>query len=97
MEANNVFAGQPYVTELDLRHSLIPEELIADLVSSMPKHTGPDLVEDRNLMKYDYVGFMDRMLGSNSDAQPASPGLVNGYKELNGSGSGNSNGRVNGH
>lgn len=81
------------MTELDLRHSLIPEELIADLVSSMPKHTGPDLAEDRDLMKYDYVGFMDRMLGSNSDAQPSSPGLVNGYKDLNGT----PNGRVNGH
>jgi hypothetical protein len=29
----------------------------------MPKHDGPDLAEDRNLTKYDYVTFMDRMLG----------------------------------
>ena len=53
---------QPYVTELDLRHSLIPDELIDDLVRSMPAHRGPDLREDRARAKYDYVGFMQRML-----------------------------------
>ncbi|KAF6241857.1 hypothetical protein HO173_000569 [Letharia columbiana] len=41
--------GKPYVTELDLRHSLIPDELVEDLLSSMPQHKGPDLQEDRNL------------------------------------------------
>ena len=29
--------GKPYVTELDLRHSLIPDELVGDLVKSMPR------------------------------------------------------------
>ena len=62
--------GKPYVTELDLRHSLIPDELVEDLLSSMPSHSGPDMQEDRHLPKYDYVTFMDRMTqGTASDAQ----------------------------
>ena len=52
---------QPYVTELDLRHSLIPDELVEDLLTSMPSHRGPDLQEDRNLPKYDYISFMEKM------------------------------------
>ncbi|KAL8932680.1 MAG: hypothetical protein Q9216_006730 [Gyalolechia sp. 2 TL-2023] len=51
--------GKPYVTELDLRHSLIPEELVEDLLRSMPVHRGPDLQEDRHVDKFDYVGFME--------------------------------------
>ncbi|KAL9639205.1 MAG: hypothetical protein Q9164_001076 [Protoblastenia rupestris] len=59
--------GKPYVTELDLRHSLIPDELVEDLISSMPAHKGPDLQEDRHLPKYDYVSFMENMtLGDNT-------------------------------
>ena len=53
---------QPYVTEMDLRHSLIPDELIEDLLHSMPKHNGPDLEVDRQLPKYDYIGFMEGMI-----------------------------------
>lgn len=53
--------GKPYVTELDLRHSLIPDELVEDLMRSMPVHKGPDLQEDRHLSKYDYVGFMENV------------------------------------
>lgn len=52
---------KPYVTELDLRHSLIPEDLIEDLIHTMPKHHGPDLQEDRHLPKYDYIEFMENM------------------------------------
>lgn len=52
---------QPYITELDLRHSLIPDDLVEDLLSSMPEHKGPDLQEDRHRAKYDYIGFMERM------------------------------------
>lgn len=52
---------QPYVTELDLRHSLVPDELIADLVHSMPTHKGPDLQQDRNLPKFDYISFMAKI------------------------------------
>ncbi|KAF1346676.1 alpha-actinin-2 [Delphinella strobiligena] len=56
--------GKPYVTEMDLRHSLIPDELIDDLVKSMPAHRGPDLQEDRELAKYDYITFMEKFMGS---------------------------------
>ncbi|KAI9729949.1 MAG: hypothetical protein M1834_006146 [Cirrosporium novae-zelandiae] len=52
--------GKPYVTELDLRHSLIPDEIIEELLETMPEHKGPDLQEDRDLPKYDYVTFMQR-------------------------------------
>jgi Ca2+-binding EF-hand superfamily protein len=57
--------GKPYVTELDLTHSLIPEEIVQQLMTSMPAHRGPDLKEDRDLPKYDYVAFMERYLGGN--------------------------------
>lgn len=55
--------GKPYVTELDLTHSLIPEEIVQQLMTSMPAHRGPDLKEDRDLPKYDYVQFMERYMG----------------------------------
>ncbi|MCJ1304788.1 hypothetical protein MMC08_007601, partial [Hypocenomyce scalaris] len=53
--------GKPYVTELDLRHSLIPDEIIENLLHTMPAHKGPDLQEDREVPKFDYVGFMERI------------------------------------
>ncbi|KAN0071717.1 Calponin homology domain containing protein [Elaphomyces granulatus] len=59
--------GKPYVTELDLRHSLIPEELIENLLGTMPKHEGPDLLEDRDIPKYDYISFMEKMMDYGSD------------------------------
>ncbi|KAI7271181.1 alpha-actinin-2 [Hortaea werneckii] len=55
--------GKPYVTELDLSHSLIPDEIVQKLVDSMPTHRGPDLQEDRELPKYDYVRFMETFIG----------------------------------
>lgn len=61
---------QPYVTEMDLRHSLIPDELIEDLLHTMPKHSGPDMEADRELPKYDYISFMENMIGT--DKQDAS-------------------------
>jgi len=56
---------KPYVTEVDLRHSLIPDELVEDLLASMPPHKGPDLQEDRHLPKYDYISFMEKMTAGN--------------------------------
>lgn len=53
---------KPYVTELDLRHSLIPDEVIEHLVKTMPQHEGPDLLEDRDLAKFDYISFMEKMI-----------------------------------
>lgn len=62
--------GKPYVTELDLTHSLIPEEIVQQLMESMPAHRGPDLKEDRDLPKYDYVQFMERYMGDSEAGAP---------------------------
>lgn len=35
----------------------------------MPKHSGPDLQQDRNLPKYDYITFMEKMANNNPDDQ----------------------------
>ncbi|MCJ1286777.1 hypothetical protein MMC26_006123 [Xylographa opegraphella] len=59
--------GKPYVTELDLRHSLIPDELIEDLLKTMPAHQGPDLAEDNDMPKYDYVEFMEKITCGRTD------------------------------
>ncbi|KAG8532243.1 uncharacterized protein KY384_003884 [Bacidia gigantensis] len=77
--------GKPYVTELDLRHSLVPEEMIEDLLTSMPAHKGPDLLEDRDVPKYDYVGFMERMTLGNEEG--------GGGEQNGGSGGTGANGR----
>lgn len=61
--------GKPYVTELDLRHSLIPDELIEEMVKTMPPHKGPDLADDRDLPKYDYVSFMERLMEEQQQQQ----------------------------
>ncbi|KAJ4302870.1 alpha-actinin [Kalmusia sp. IMI 367209] len=63
--------GKPYVTEIDLRHSLVPDEIIEDLIASMPEHKGPDMQEDRNIPKYDYISYMERYMGGSN-------GQVNG-------------------
>ncbi|MCJ1470474.1 hypothetical protein MMC07_009119 [Pseudocyphellaria aurata] len=64
--------GKPYVTELDFRHSLIPDDLVESLLASMPPHVGPDLQEDRHRPKYDYISFMERMTqgGGTISVQP---------------------------
>lgn len=67
----SVYVSQPYVTEMDLRHSLIPDDLIEDLLHSMPKHTGPDLEVDRQVPKYDYIGFMEKMAGGGDTSRSA--------------------------
>ncbi|KAK3180559.1 alpha-actinin [Lecanicillium sp. MT-2017a] len=54
--------GKPYVTEMDLRHSLVPDEVIDQLVGIMPSHTGPDMSEDRGMPQYDYISFMEKLL-----------------------------------
>ena len=61
--------GKPYVTELDLTHSLIPDELVQQLTESMPMHKGPDLQQDRDLPKYDYSAFMERFMGPQSNGK----------------------------
>lgn len=75
--------GKPYVTEMDLRHSLIPDELIEDLLQSMPEHKGPDLESDRGIPKYDYISFMERMIGDGKGDGSQEPSKENGSTNLN--------------
>jgi len=64
--------GKPYVTEMDLRHSLVPDEVIEQLVKLVPEFHGPDLQEDRNVEKYDYISFMDTLISEqNKKATPS--------------------------
>lgn len=35
----------------------------------MPPHEGPDLLEDRDLPKYDYISFMKKMMDQNSEGK----------------------------
>lgn len=61
--------GKPYVTEMDLRHSLVPDEVIDKLIEIIPPHKGPDLQEDRGLPQYDYVKFMGKLLEAQEDEE----------------------------
>ena len=54
--------GKPYVTEMDLRHSLVPDEVIEKLVEIIPRHTGPDMQADRGTPQYDYIAFMEKLI-----------------------------------
>ncbi|KAL7626734.1 alpha-actinin [Parahypoxylon ruwenzoriense] len=54
--------GKPYVTEMDLRHSLVPDEVIEKLCEIVPKHTGPDMAQDRGVPQYDYISFMENLI-----------------------------------
>ena len=69
------------MTELDLRHSLIPDELIDDLVKSMPEHNGIDVNDDDDenehgkQPKYDYVDFMSKFIEA-----PTANGHMNGWR-----------------
>lgn len=60
--------GKPYVTEMDLRHSLVPDEVIDKLIKFVPAHKGPDLAEDRGMPQYDYISFMDGLISEPGDA-----------------------------
>ena len=68
---------------MDLRHSLIPDDLVEGLLASMPPHKGPDLQEDRHLPKYDYVGFMDSITSGGATSPK-----VNGVHGMHGNGVG---------
>lgn len=61
--------GKPYVTEIDLRHSLVQDDVIEKLRKIIPVHKGPDLKEDRGFPQYDYVSFMGGLL-SDPDGSP---------------------------
>ncbi|KAK3296165.1 calponin domain-containing protein [Chaetomium fimeti] len=71
--------GKPYVTEMDLRHSLVPDEVIEKLVEIMPGHSGPDMQSDRGQPQFDYIAFMDKMIGdAESGRSSPSRGSTNG-------------------
>jgi Ca2+-binding EF-hand superfamily protein len=64
--------GKPYVTEMDLRHSLVPDEVIEKLVEIMPPHKGPDMQVDRGQPQYDYISFMEKLCGNEGEPRPSS-------------------------
>jgi Ca2+-binding EF-hand superfamily protein len=64
--------GKPYVTEMDLRHSLVPDEVIDQLVEIMPAHSGPDMSEDRGMPQYDYISFMEKLINEQNNGQGGS-------------------------
>ena len=68
--------GKPYVTEMDLRHSLVPDEVIDKLIKVVPLHKGPDLQQDRGISQYDYISFMDGLI-SDPDQQEEPAALAN--------------------
>jgi hypothetical protein len=41
----------------------------------MPAHSGPDLESDRNVPKYDYISFMQGMIGDGKEKE-GGPGHV---------------------
>ena len=83
--------GKPYVTEMDLRHSLVPDDVIDRLTEIVPQHKGPDLQQDRGMLQYDYISFMDKLLGGpeegaltelpngRTQSRSVSPTKTNGY------------------
>ena len=85
--------GKPYVTEMDLRHSLVPDEVIEKLVGIVPGYKGPDSQEDRGMPLYDYMGFMDQLISEPEEGVLAE--LPNGRSRSEKRGSGNG-GKVNG-
>lgn len=64
--------GKPYVTEMDLRHSLVPDDVIEKLTKFVPIHKGPDLQEDRGMPQYDYISFMDKLISDPDDSESES-------------------------
>lgn len=45
----------------------------------MPRHEGPDLLEDRDVPKYDYITFMKNMMGNeDEDQEEGQSGPING-------------------
>ncbi|KAL5319511.1 hypothetical protein ACEPPN_012566 [Leptodophora sp. 'Broadleaf-Isolate-01'] len=90
--------GKPYVTEMDLRHSLVPDDVIEKLTQFVPLHKGPDLQEDRGMPQYDYISFMDGLLsGPEEYEEPAAlSDLPNGRSPQRAS-TGAASGKANGY
>lgn len=45
----------------------------------MPKHEGPDLLEDRDLPKYDYITFMEKMIDNQGTSDNSKPSINGGH------------------
>ncbi|KAI0145833.1 calponin homology domain-containing protein [Hypoxylon sp. NC0597] len=87
--------GKPYVTEMDLRHSLVPDEVIEKLCEIVPQHHGPDMAQDRGVPQYDYISFMEKLIsgpprgdsstgGGGGPLQDITNGRVSPTKKANG-------------
>ena len=52
----------------------------------MPQHKGPDLQEDRDLPKYDYISFMENMTQGelNTGSRPSSKQGISPERIING-------------
>ncbi|KAF3907297.1 Alpha-actinin-2 [Orbilia brochopaga] len=61
--------GKTYVTEVDLRHSLIPDHMVDQLIKEMPIHRGPLQEEDQELEGYDYITYMEKLMGYYTNGQ----------------------------
>lgn len=68
--------GKPYVTEMDLRHSLVPDEVIDKLIEIIPPHSGPDTSEDRGMPQYDYIAFMEKLISDEKEAGNVPSGVL---------------------
>ncbi|KAI1410162.1 calponin homology domain-containing protein [Hypoxylon sp. FL1857] len=86
--------GKPYVTEMDLRHSLVPDDVIEKLCEIVPQHHGPDMAQDRGVPQYDYISFMEKLItgpphdsstgGGGGPLQDITNGRVSPTKKANG-------------
>ncbi|KAK6841699.1 hypothetical protein PG987_002559 [Apiospora arundinis] len=70
--------GKPYITEMDLRHSLVPDEVIDKLVEIVPVHSGPDMASDRGMAQYDYISFMEKLMNEQGGGNAALGDITNG-------------------
>jgi Ca2+-binding EF-hand superfamily protein len=77
--------GKPYVTEMDLRHSLVPDEVIDKLMEIVPEHKGPDLAQDRGVPQFDYISFMEKLISNQgSMANSGANGRASPSRKVNG-------------
>jgi Ca2+-binding EF-hand superfamily protein len=89
--------GKPYVTEMDLRHSLVPDDVIDKLTAIIPLHGGPDMAHDRGMPQYDYIAFMEKLISDERSSQGSPvPGGVLSEKTNRGNASPTKTVKVNG-
>ncbi len=54
--------GKPYVTEMDLKQSLVPSSAVDYLIARMPQIEANLLEQEDEGLGYDYISFMENML-----------------------------------